>query len=172
MDRQWILTLQISLCAAFVLFSANEIIFLNLRLFNLLSITILFVVLLQLSRLKLCDHGLTAARAYMLLALVFLAGINIKSRPRAFFFLALLFLVIAVHRGGFTSYGIRILVQKDALAPIMSFALALVLFLLPVFGAAPLWLAFALTLLLLAVQLFELWHSSRTQSARPEGGRT
>ncbi len=83
MDRQWILTLQISLCAAFVLFSANEIIFLNLRLFNLLSIAILFVVLLQLSRLKLCDHGLTAARAYMLLALVFLAGINIKSRPRA-----------------------------------------------------------------------------------------
>ncbi len=171
MDRQRILTVQISLCAAFVLYSANEIIFLNLRLFNLLSITILFVVLLQLARLKLCDHGLTAARAYILLALVFLAGINIKSRPRAFFFLALLFLVIAVHRGGFAAHGFRIPTQKNALAPITSFALALTLFLLPVFGAAPLWLAFALTLLLLTVQLFELWRSSRTQSSRSEGGR-
>lgn len=160
----------VAVCAAFILYAANEIIFLNLRLYNLLSIAMACVVLIQFARLYAIK--LTAARAYTLLALIFLSGINIKARPKAFLFLGLLFVVLTTHRRDIHAHGFRSLVRLEAAAPIASFALALSLFILAFSGAGALWLVFILTIALLVVQAYDLLLSNPARGSASGGGES
>jgi hypothetical protein len=155
-------------CAAFILYAANENVFLNFRLYNLLSIALACVVLIQFSRLY--AMKLTAARAYTLLALIFLSGINIKARPKAFLFLALLFVVLTIHRRDFSAHGFRRLVHRETAAPIASFTLALFLFMLSFSGTGALWLVFILTIALLVVQAYDLLLSNPVHRSASGGG--
>ncbi len=157
----------VAVCAAFILYAANETVFLNFRLYNLLSIALACVVLIQFARLY--AMKLTAARAYTLLALIFLSGVNIKTRPKAFLFLALLFVVLTIHRRDFSAHGFQSLVHREAAAPIASFALALSLFILSFSGTGALWLVFILTIALLGVQAYDVLLSNPARGSA-EGG--
>ncbi len=167
------LTMAIAVTAAFVLYSMNEVLFLNLRLFNLLSIAMVCITLLQLSRFRAGRPEGTGACAYALLALVFLSGINIKIRPKAFFFMALLFVAIALHRRFVLGERFRRTIPLRSLTPLISFSLAFALFSLTITATGALWVVFSLTLTLLAVQLVDLLCiRSSGQSTPAHGGES
>ncbi|HSV97227.1 MAG TPA: hypothetical protein VLM75_09855 [Spirochaetota bacterium] len=168
MKNQHGLTAPVAVSVAFILYSANEIFFLNFKLFNLQSLAMACIVLLQFARVFPAE--LTAGRTYALLALVFLSGINIGTRPKAFLFMALLFLAIAIYRGYFHGERFWKEMLPLAVASAVSFVLALALFILTVFGTGALWLVFVLTIALLAIQLYDLRVSRSLHESAPGGG--
>lgn len=96
MEYKGFIAIMLGLISLFILSSFNSLFFFNLRAYNMLSILLLLLVMSHLAMLFL--ERISPPRACMLLLLVFLflAGINIKDRPKFFLFLCALHCVYLV----------------------------------------------------------------------------
>lgn len=87
MEDKSVMTVMPGLITLFVLSSFNSVFFFNLRAYNILSIMLFLLIMSHLALLFL--EWMAPPRAYMfpLLVFLFLAGINLKDRPKLFVFL-------------------------------------------------------------------------------------
>jgi|GEM_PF-690501 len=133
MEDKGFVTIMPGLAALFILSSFNSIFFLSLRAYNMLSVLLLLLVMSHVAMLFL--ERIAPPRACMLALLVFLflAGVNIKDRPKFFIFLCTAYLVYLVFflRGGSCARGpanrrLAIIAAASAIVSLLCFVLLLI----------------------------------------------
>lgn len=132
MEDKSFMTVMPGLIALFVLSSFNSVFFFNLRAYNILSILLFLLIMSHLALLFL--EWMAPPRAYMfpLLVFLFLAGINLKDRPKLFLFLCAAYCVhLVFFQRGATGAGrsaglpLKIIAAASALLSLLCFALLL-----------------------------------------------